>query len=132
MRIHQDAPICSALLERGAHVVHELRAGRIAWLHLLEGAATPGDLVLTTGDGAGMTAEVSVPLTAREETEILLVDLAELPFASAAGSEGIREQPTALRTCDLCVSGDSTCALREVPTASPPARASDDFVGVRV
>jgi hypothetical protein len=42
-----------------------------------------GDLILTAGDGAGFTAERAVSLTAREETEILLLDLGvELPGSS--------------------------------------------------
>ena len=77
MRIHQDALMCSALLEPGQHVVHELSPGRMAWLHLVEGEVTLGDIVLTTGDGAGVTAERAVSLTAQSETEILLVDLGE-------------------------------------------------------
>jgi hypothetical protein len=56
-------------------VVHELLDGRSAWLHLVEGEVTLGDVMLSTGDGAGLTAERAVSLTAREETEILLVDL---------------------------------------------------------
>ena len=58
-------------------MVHELGQGRSAWLHLVEGEVTLGDVVLSTGDGAGVTAERAVSLTAREETEILLVDLGE-------------------------------------------------------
>ena len=77
MRIHQDALMCSALLEPGQHVVHELSPGRMAWLHLVEGEVTLGDIVLTTGDGAGVTAKRAVSLTAQSETEILLVDLGE-------------------------------------------------------
>ena len=80
LRIHQDALLYSAMLGRGKHVVHELREGRSAWLHLVEGEVTLGDLVLSSGDGAGLTAERAVSLTAREETEILLIDLgAEAP-----------------------------------------------------
>jgi len=75
LRVHQDALMCSALLEPGQHVVHELPPGRIAWLHLVEGEVTLGDLVLTTGDGAGAKAEHAVSLTAQSETEILLIDL---------------------------------------------------------
>ena len=67
----------SALLEPGQHVVHTLTPGRAAWLHIVQGEVTFGDLVLTTGDGAGVTAERSVSLTAREDSEILLVDVAE-------------------------------------------------------
>ena len=80
LRLHQDALLYSALLDPGKHVVHELRDGRSAWLHLVEGEITLGDVILFSGDGAGLTAERAVSLTAREETEILLVDLgAERP-----------------------------------------------------
>jgi redox-sensitive bicupin YhaK (pirin superfamily) len=77
LRLHQEALMCSALLEPGQHVVHELSPGRVAWLHLVEGEVTLGDIVLTTGDGAGVTAERAVSLTAQSETEILLLDLGE-------------------------------------------------------
>jgi quercetin 2,3-dioxygenase len=80
LRIHQDALLYSAMLGPGTHVVHELGPGRRAWLHLVAGEITFGDVVLTSGDGAGLTAERAVSLTAREETEILLLDLgAERP-----------------------------------------------------
>jgi redox-sensitive bicupin YhaK (pirin superfamily) len=75
LRIHRDALMCSALLDSGQHVVHELAPGRSAWLHLVQGEVTVGDVVLTTGDGIGITDERAVSLTAREESEILLVDL---------------------------------------------------------
>ena len=75
LRIHQDALVYSAMLDPGQHVIHELTHGRSAWLHVVEGEVTLGDAVLTTGDGAGVTGEPAVSLTAREETEILLVDL---------------------------------------------------------
>ena len=75
LRLHQDARIYSALLEHGQHVVHELLPGHGAWLHVVRGQLSLGDLVLTTGDGAAITAARAVSLTAREETEILLFDL---------------------------------------------------------
>jgi redox-sensitive bicupin YhaK (pirin superfamily) len=75
LRIHQDALMCSALLDSGQHVVHELAPGRSVWLHLVQGEVNLGDVVLSTGDGIGITAERSVSVTAREESEILLVDL---------------------------------------------------------
>ncbi len=79
LRIHQDALMYSALLRPGQHVVHELSPGRSAWLHLVQGEVTLCDVVLTTGDGAGLTAERAVSLTAREETELLLLDLGDQP-----------------------------------------------------
>jgi len=85
LRIRQDALVYSAMLDPGHHVVHELSKGRSAWLHLVQGEVTLGDVILTTGDGVGVTAEWAVSLTAREETEILLVDLSGLPkFTNAA------------------------------------------------
>ncbi len=75
LRIHQDAVIYSALLERGTHVIHELSPGRCAWLHIVHGEVTFREVVLVAGDGVGVAAERSVSLTAREETEVLLIDL---------------------------------------------------------
>jgi redox-sensitive bicupin YhaK (pirin superfamily) len=77
LRLGQDTAIYSALLEPGQHVVHELALERAAWLHVVRGKLTLDDLVLTTGDGVGVTAERAVSLIAREYTEILLFDVAE-------------------------------------------------------
>ncbi len=78
LRISQDAVICSAMLDPGQHVVYELFPGRSAWLHIVHGETTLGGVVLATGDGAGVTAE-AVSLTARKETELLFIDVAEQP-----------------------------------------------------
>jgi quercetin 2,3-dioxygenase len=75
LRVHQDALMFSAMLDSGQHLVHELPPGRLAWLHVVRGAVTIGDLVLVAGDGVGVTDEPAVSLTAREATEILLFDL---------------------------------------------------------
>jgi redox-sensitive bicupin YhaK (pirin superfamily) len=75
LRIHQDALIYSALLNPGQHVVHEILHGRRAWLHVVQGDVSLGDVVLTTGDGIGFASEPAVSLIAREASEILLVDL---------------------------------------------------------
>ncbi len=77
--LHQDALLYSALLGPGKHIVHELQDGRSAWLHLVDGEIALAGVVLSTGDGVGLTAERTVSLTAREQTEILLVDLPRRP-----------------------------------------------------
>jgi redox-sensitive bicupin YhaK (pirin superfamily) len=79
LRVDADVLVYSAVLDLGQHVVHELREGRSAWLHLVRGEATLGGLILTAGDGAGVSGERSVSLTARNDTELLLVDLGEPP-----------------------------------------------------
>ena len=77
LRVHQDVLLYSALLHPGQHVVHELPKGRSAWLHLVQGEVTLDGVVLTRGDGAGVTAQRVVSFTAREEASILLVDVGE-------------------------------------------------------
>lgn len=89
LRILQDALVYSAMLDPGQHVIHELSRGRSAWLHLVEGEVTLGEIVLTTGDGAGVTAEYAVSLTAREESEILLIDLGERAPGSPRNGPGV-------------------------------------------
>lgn len=91
LRLYQDAVVYTALLARGQHVVHPLAFGRSAWLHVVEGEVTLGGLVLTTGDGAGLTSERSVSLTAREATEILLLDLG--PQVPRSGSPPVDASP---------------------------------------
>jgi hypothetical protein len=77
LHIHQDVLIFSALLEPGQHVVYELGAARCAWLQLVRGELALADLiVLTAGDGVGLTSERSVSFTAMDDSEILLADLA--------------------------------------------------------
>ncbi len=75
--VPEDAVVYSAMLRPGAHVVHELTQGRTAWLHVVQGELALADVVLVEGDGAGVTAEHAASFTARAESEILLIDLAE-------------------------------------------------------
>lgn len=75
LRMHLDALLYSTMLDPGQHMVHELWRGRSAWLHLVQGTVTLGDIVLNTGDGIGIMADRAVSLTAQQETEILLLDL---------------------------------------------------------
>jgi redox-sensitive bicupin YhaK (pirin superfamily) len=89
LRVQQDALVCSAMLHPGQHVIHELTPTRSAWLHIVQGEVTLGDIVLTTGDGAGVAAERAVSLTTREETEVLLVDLGA-PWPRSPGNGEVR------------------------------------------
>jgi len=83
--IHQNALICSAVLDPGQHLVHELSPRRNAWLHLVQGEIALGDAVLTTGDGVGISEERAISLTAREASEILLIDLDKLGATTSVG-----------------------------------------------
>jgi len=75
LHLAQDIRVHSALLGPGQHLVHALAARRGAWLQVLLGEVTLADIVLTSGDGAGITAERVVSLTARTDAELLLIDL---------------------------------------------------------
>ena len=82
LRISQDAVVYSVVLDAGRHLIHELLPERTAWLHLIYGEATLQDIVMTQGDGGGLTTERSVSLTAQENTELLVVDLGPRPRSS--------------------------------------------------
>lgn len=80
--LRQQAVILSALLAPGQHVVHALAADRSAWLHLVRGEASIGDIRMTTGDGAGVIGERCVSFTAHDTVEVLLIDLTASPVAA--------------------------------------------------
>ena len=75
LRILHDTLVCSSILDRGHHLVHALLPGRSTWLHVIHGEANLQDIILSEGDGVGVSREASVSFTAQENTEILLVDL---------------------------------------------------------
>jgi redox-sensitive bicupin YhaK (pirin superfamily) len=79
LRIGQDAVILCSVLDAGHHVVHMLEPGRSAWLHIVTGETILQDILLIEGDGAGITDEPSVSLTACASTEVLLIDLGSSP-----------------------------------------------------
>lgn len=75
LRLQQDARMHSAILHVGHHVVHEIAPGRCVWIHVVQGEVSVNGWVLRTGDGAALDDEHAVSLTAREHSEILLIDL---------------------------------------------------------
>jgi redox-sensitive bicupin YhaK (pirin superfamily) len=77
LRIHRDVLIYSSVFAGGQHVVHELPPGRCAWLHVVSGEVSLGDVVLTRGDGVVVATERAVSFTAREDGEVLLLHLEE-------------------------------------------------------
>jgi hypothetical protein len=82
-----QAPITvfSTVLSRGHHVVHPLPPGHAAWVQLLAGQARLDDRRLVAGEGAARTLEAAVSLTAVEEAELVLVDVAPNALASPLG-----------------------------------------------
>src|SRR5664279_3621044 len=73
--IHQDADIYRIRLKPGQTVMHDLKAGRGAWLQIAEGALTLNGVELQTGDGASTAQPGKLTLTATRPTEAILFDL---------------------------------------------------------
>jgi hypothetical protein len=73
--LHQDAEIYAGLLAPEATLSHELAPNRHAWLQLARGAVAVNGLELEAGDGAAISAEAKLELTARVASELLLFDL---------------------------------------------------------
>ena len=73
--IHQDADVWTALLQPGESVRHALALGRYAWLHVARGAVTLNGSTLGAGDGAAVSDEAALEITAAAGAEVLLFDL---------------------------------------------------------
>jgi len=76
LTIHQDARIYLSTLDPGHHVSLHLPPGRHAWLQVLRGGVNLNGTALETSDGAAVSEESSLAITADSEAEILLFDLA--------------------------------------------------------
>jgi redox-sensitive bicupin YhaK (pirin superfamily) len=76
VRVHQDATVYVGRLAARERVAHPLAAGRQAWLHVARGTTDVSGTVLSAGDGAAVGGEPALVVTAREDAEFLLFDLA--------------------------------------------------------
>jgi redox-sensitive bicupin YhaK (pirin superfamily) len=74
--IHQDVAILGSLLEPGDTIRHELSPGRHAWLQVARGKIGLNGQAMMAGDGAALSDESALIVTAREGSELLLFDLA--------------------------------------------------------
>jgi hypothetical protein len=76
LAIHQDVELFATVLGAGEGVRHELPPGRHAWVQVIRGDLSLDGHDLHAGDGAAISAESAVTLTATTDTEALLFDLA--------------------------------------------------------
>ncbi len=74
--IHQDADLWTARLGPGQSVRHNLKPGRHAWLQVARGAVSLSGRTLGAGDGAALTDEPALEISATAPAEVLLFDLA--------------------------------------------------------
>lgn len=74
--IRQDADIYRVRLKAGETLGHDLKPGRGLWLQLISGTLTAGGSVLEAGDAACTETAGTFQITATENAEALLFDLA--------------------------------------------------------
>jgi redox-sensitive bicupin YhaK (pirin superfamily) len=76
MKIYQDATMYASILETGHTVTHTLAPKRHAWVQIISGTVSISGVELKAGDGAAISDETSLALTATDTAEFLLFDLA--------------------------------------------------------
>ena len=74
--INQDARVYASLLAAGQTIGQGIDASRHAWLQLARGRVSVNGANLSAGDGAAITRESRVEISAAEDSEFLLFDLA--------------------------------------------------------
>lgn len=73
--IHQDAVILRLLLYAGEETVRDLAPGRFAWLQVARGRLTVNETAMAAGDGAAISGESVLRISASASAEALLFDL---------------------------------------------------------
>ncbi len=76
IRLHQDVDLSVARLRAGESRAHAIGPGRHAWLQTARGEVRAHGQALRAGDGAAVSGERAVSLTASNDAEVLLFDLA--------------------------------------------------------
>ncbi len=74
--IHSDSFLYGLALADGQQVSHELAKGRRAWVQVIAGQLQLNGMQLAAGDGAAISQQRRVVLTADGDVEALLFDLA--------------------------------------------------------
>lgn len=73
--INQDADVWLARFDVGEKANHSLRPGRHAWVQVANGEMTLNGQPLSTGDGAALSNESALTLSAVKPSQVLLFDL---------------------------------------------------------
>ena len=74
--IHQDAKIFLADVSAGTELHYALPGHRHAWVQVLSGSVTVGDVTLGTGDAAAISEQTSLAFRGQHDSELMLFDLA--------------------------------------------------------
>jgi redox-sensitive bicupin YhaK (pirin superfamily) len=75
LTLHQDMDLYSSLLKDGGDVSLALRDGRRAWVQVARGSVQVNGEALEAGDGAALSNETALRVTAKSDTEVLIFDM---------------------------------------------------------
>lgn len=73
--INQDVKLYSSILSAGETVEHDISVGRHAWIQVVKGVLELNGVDLDVSDGAAISDETKLRITAKSDTEFLLFDL---------------------------------------------------------
>jgi redox-sensitive bicupin YhaK (pirin superfamily) len=76
VKIHQDAALSVAKLERGQTINIDLKLGRRGWIQVARGGVVINSKALAEGDGAAISDESKLSIVADSPAEVLFFDLA--------------------------------------------------------
>ncbi|MCW3475979.1 pirin family protein [Limobrevibacterium gyesilva] len=74
--LYADAAVLAGTIRKGQTVRQKLGAGRVGYLVPSTGAVTVNGVAVGTRDGATVSGEDEIAITASEDTELVLVDVA--------------------------------------------------------
>lgn len=75
IHIHQDAKMFISCLDENFSLKHSLQNGRGVYLHLIKGALDVNGATISSGDALKITAENSIAISAKSESELILFDV---------------------------------------------------------
>jgi redox-sensitive bicupin YhaK (pirin superfamily) len=75
IRINQDADLWLLRFDDRERVLHELKPGRHAWVHVAEGSLELNGQRFSAGDGAAISQEVKLQFVGGGKAQVLLFDL---------------------------------------------------------
>jgi quercetin 2,3-dioxygenase len=73
--IHQSVSLYDCSLKSGRQITQPLDTGRYAWVQVIEGSIGVNGAELQAGDGAALSEELSIEISARADSLFLLFDL---------------------------------------------------------
>ncbi len=75
MKAHQSVSLFASVLEDGKEIGYESASGRCQWVQIISGKMSVNGSDLVAGDGAAITEEAKLTVSASKTAEFLLFDL---------------------------------------------------------